>query len=455
MSHRTRLFNPSSVAISILFLFPALTLGSKSPRTYGWEREEEREVVAPKSKIGDTVSGSAVTVALYSVSKTNGNWSIPQTILEDKNLLDMDLAVDSKGNWHLVYTTVSYFWSGEIEYEITVVKYLNSKSSTSEAIDKATYIYDKSTHSVSGSCIRGPRISIDSDGKIHVVYRYGFGSGDTWSEVIKYTTKQFPKLMTVIPGINDHGEKMVKGAKSMFGDDDECIIDICESSDPNMCREGSTNCLKNPSPEEVGQKVKEITKKAKEKGRDIIVNIDMDLENYWWEYFIPIFNRWQRSVEWAGRIANIVSESFTENNPIGDRILYAHSAGADAAYRSIEQKSGERMYDNLNLLNGRTPAYSLKTSLIQNGYQWWQVKVFTNKRDLPASRRSISNYIAAKQFAGTAWVHLHCDDERLNFSNGHGWLRDNISTTTEFEVNLGELGSSREIGTVADMILKH
>jgi len=265
---------------------------------------------------------------------------------------------------------------------------------------------------------------------------------DTSIRSIEFTVKP-PELFVVIPGINDHGEMMIERAKIMFDYDDECLVRICEANRGQVCD------IVKPSAEQVRQEIIEATRKAKDEGKDVIVNIDMDLENFWWEYPLPI-SRWQRSVRWAGRIANIVSEAFREENPTGARILYAHSAGVDAASWSIKRARGEKMYDDLYLLNGRTNAYSLARALKRSGYEWEQVKVFTSKGDLIANPLwSLSNYGVASRGAGKAWVHLHS----LTIT-GHSGLRDSIGIEGTFEVNLGPFGRCEGVvGTVEEMML--
>ena len=236
---------------------------------------------------------------------------------------------------------------------------------------------------------------------------------DSTSKVL--TIRSLAKLFVTIPGINDHGKEMLARAKIMFNYDNECQGNISERD--------------NLSDEQVRQIVINAAGKAGKKGKDVIVNIDMDLENFrWWEYLLPV-SRWQRSIRWAGRIANIVSEAFKEEVPQGVRIIYAHSAGVDAASWSIRLAQPDMMYDDLILLNGRTNAHSLRRFLANCGYEWWQAKVFTSKGDLPASPWSLSNYDAAKREAGKAWVHLHS----LNITE-HSGLRDSIGRTGEFEV---------------------
>ena len=81
----------------------------------------------------------------------------------------------------------------------------------------------------------------------------------------------------------------------------------------------------------------------------------------------------------------------------------------------------------------------------------------TNKDDLPATPKpwflklwsgSISNYDAAREWAGKAWVHLHSST-----ITGHSGLRDSIGIEGTFEVNLDSLGSRQEAGTVEEMML--
>lgn len=306
---------------------------------------------------------------------------------------------------------------------------------------------------------------------------------DTSIRSIEFTVKP-QELFVVIPGIKDHGEMMIERAKVMLGDgyDEECVVRICEANRGQPCD------LVHPSNNQVYQKIIEVTEEAKEKGKDVVVNIDMDLENYTWEFPLPwLMNRWYRSVRWAGKMANIVSDAFTQEIPTGNRILYAHSAGGDATYQSV-LRSRKMMYDNINILNGRTSAVNLRNALRRSGYGWWQVKVFTNNGDLPAMpelplprilkrflgklwKASISNYDAASRYAGDAWVHLHCGDtdcdgdtpDKCNCPCGeecspfpckscrHSGLRDCIRGKGIFEVNTGArqcvVGSVKEMMT--------
>jgi len=49
-------------------------------------------------------------------------------------------------------------------------------------------------------------------------------------------------------------------------------------------------------------------------------------------------------------------------------MLYAHSAGVDAASQSVQQMPGKIMYDDLNLFNGRTDAGTLGRALNASSY---------------------------------------------------------------------------------------
>jgi len=340
------------------------------------------------------------------------------------------IAADAQGNWHLVYRDYD---QGE-GYVNSYIKYMNSYSGPI-TLSQSTFYYP----SGSGATLGYPSIAADNKGVLHVVYAFQQFEGDDCWHFMYITTA--PKLFVVIPGVGfgntpEHGAMMLWRAENMFRDDYECIKEIRE--------------VDNPSDNQVRDMITEATRKAKEKGKDVIVNIDMDLDNFSvLEYINPFSKRWQQSVKWAGRVANVVSDAFKGINPRGVRMLYAHSAGVDATTRSIQQRPGERMYDDVNLFNGRTKAPPLADSLMSSGYSWWQVKVFTSKGDFPAFPNSLSNYDAAKRLAGRAWVHLHS----LTIT-GHNGLRDSIGVEGVFEVNLGALGGWWEIGTVEEMMLK-
>jgi hypothetical protein len=236
----------------------------------------------------------------------------------------------------------------------------------------------------------------------------------------------------------------------MFNYSPESCVVICEKANQEGCN------LNKPSEDEVRLKIVDAVEKAKENGKDIIVTIDMNLEmnllDFVFQYLLPFATDWHPSVRWAGRISNIVSDVFHKENPSGFRMFYAHSAGADAVNRSI-LTSKEAMYEKISLFNGRTGAKILKNALLNSGYQWWQVNIFTNKKDLWAAPKwSIANYDGAKNMAGKAWVHLNCTDVRINKNSGHNWLINNINIDTIFEVNL-DGNSTYVTGTVEDMML--
>jgi hypothetical protein len=247
-----------------------------------------------------------------------------------------------------------------------------------------------------------------------------------------------PRLFVVIPGINDHGLMMLFRAEELFRFDVETSMQICDSSESQMClRPDRFRCLNGRSDPEIRQAIREASRKAVEKGRDVIVNIDMDLEDYLWEFPLPPFtNRWTRSVRWAGKMANIVSDSFTREVREGIRMLYAHSAGGDAAFQSIYQMPRKEMFDDFNILNGRTSANNLRNAINRSRYRWCKIKVFTNNGDLPATLPlfllgSIANFDVAKKYAGMAWVHLHSCD-----LTGHNGMRDAVDIPGAFQVNL-------------------
>ena len=244
---------------------------------------------------------------------------------------------------------------------------------------------------------------------------------------------------------------MIERAKFMFRYDVDSFISICER-DRRQQDKDQVCTLVNPSADQVREKMRSAVQKAKENNKDVIVNIDMDLEHFTYQYpFPPRWNRWYPSVKWAGEIANIVSEAFREEIPSGYRMLYAHSAGVDATNRSIQLRPGEMMYDDLNLFNGRTPAESLRNTLLSSEYTWWQVKVFTNTWDFPllTGPSSLSNYDAAKKWAGEAWVHLHGTSWN---TRGHSGLIKAIDVPVQFKINMGLPSSTYITDTVENMM---
>lgn len=242
-----------------------------------------------------------------------------------------------------------------------------------------------------------------------------------------------PRLFVMIPGVGglflpkpEHGETMLERARYMLRDDDSCILQIRESKKKKNCAlSANIQCLNNPTPLEVSMAVLEVSKRAQEMKKDVIVDIDMDLEGYTVFSYINslIFNgKWDKSVVWAGKMANIVSDAFSaafkqEEKAGIQRILYAHSAGVDAVYRSInqcvKQIGCEKKYDDINLFNGAAKAKKLKDALISNGYNSYQVKAFTCDHGdfltgLPGA--FLAKPRLARAEAGEAWVHLNSID---------------------------------------------
>ena len=361
------------------------------------------------------------------------------------------MAVDPYGGSHFAFQDATIDGTQEcpsVNTLTTSVVYLNGTTKTRKIIGPKvlTIVVDEDCRSILyGQWIRpeGIDIAIDSTGSISISYvLVDYDTGD--SSIMLATA---PKLLALIPGINDHGNKMIEGAASLLRFDNDCVLRICEKE-----RNGDEDqvCdLVKPSKEQISQRIVEKLATAKERGKDLVVDIDMDLENYNFllDYFIPeaikipgLRNKWFPSTEWAGNMANTVSEVFKQNNPLGSRLLWAHSAGVDAANRSLAQNAirnsdPQPMYDNLILFNGRTNADAMKNNLQLNGYRPWQTKVFTNSGDFPAAiGKSLSNYSGAANYAGLAWTHLHSPN--LLFHNG---LRNNVNENNifDFQVNVG------------------
>jgi hypothetical protein len=144
------------------------------------------------------------------------------------------------------------------------------------------------------------------------------------------------ELLVVIPGINTEGPNMVGGGKILLGceDEEDCLVEEIAEVD-------------NLSDEVIRENLSGLFLEAKQVGADVIVNIDMDLEDYswWWEYWLPGWmNRWHTSTAWAGRVANITAEAFREMCTDGTCRLYAHSAGVDATTSSITRNAGQSLY---------------------------------------------------------------------------------------------------------------
>lgn len=265
-----------------------------------------------------------------------------------------------------------------------------------------------------------------------------------------------PLLVVLIAGINDHGARLIDLARSLEVGaryDENSFVRICEADRGQGCT------LAMPSDGQARDAIAAATRRALERGRDVVVTLDMNLEDYSWEYALPIFRwrhatftRWQRSVRWAGRIANLVSQTFSQENPRGIRVLFAHSAGADAAAWSVKlmRKRKVRLYDSISLINGRTNASTLAGALRASGYRWSQVLVFTTRGDFLANPLwSLSSPGVAGRYGGEAWAQLHSTEAPLT---GHSGLLENIGTVGVFEVNLGRLDHTLS-GTAASMLL--
>jgi hypothetical protein len=259
------------------------------------------------------------------------------------------------------------------------------------------------------------------------------------------------RLFVVIPGINYDGEKLIEGARALSN---------------SMCLEKTIAEVDALEDDEIRNQVAVWSQDAKTNVWDLIINIDMDLENYNIEYIWPeSINRWIPSTEWAGKMVNIVSEEFAKVLPEGRRLLYAHSAGGDAVYKSLQQCVGKKMYDDINIINGRTGAGGLSTMLGQCGYDWFEVKIFTSQGDflsLPAFlwfEGSISNKDAVvKKAQEGAWVHLHCNklwiEDHLSepIEPGHNTLRDYYDSLAEFEIYTQTIKAHQYDASVIDAI---
>lgn len=365
----------------------------------------------------------SITFSAKPASNLKLGFSLPQTIAEcsvgDKWFYHPTVAVDPSGNRHVVY--LEYEWT-ETLGDVYSIIYQGPFESQIIIQDSTTELGD-------------PNIAVDSKGGLHLVYVKR--SIEPHFSYIYYML--VPKLLILLPGINDHGEKMTDGAEYLVKGATLTIQEVMK-----------------PSIRDVRRQMQNLLNAALKMGSDVVVNIDMNLENYnILDYLIPR-NRWDLSTKWAGDMANMVSSIFKESCALGVIMVYAHSAGGDALRRSMEQSRNKKMFDDINIFNGRTTVGGLRDSLSQAGYQWWQVKIFTSQNDLPAAPSwfslkggSISNYEAAKAEAGKTWVHLHAK------TGDHNALRDRIGEEFEFEVNQGDVGSHVDncITTPAKMIL--
>jgi PKD repeat protein len=261
-------------------------------------------------------------------------------------------------------------------------------------------------------------------------------------------------LIVTIPGVCTNGTEMVNGARELSQDADEIIRHVRESEFPDA------------SDPTIPETVKGWAETARNEGKDLIVNIDMNLEGLFVKYIAPTeFTRWEPATTWAGQVANIVSEEFTKIVPEGRRVVYAHSAGSDAVFKSVRDRAGKgtkKMYDDINILNGRTGANELSLWLGKCGYEWSQVKIFTSQGDIwaapptPWGSGSIANKDGAKKKGRQgAWVHLHCNRVWIEgnwVKPDHNTLRNEYDSQAEFEVytqtKQGEIYNGTFIGAM-------
>ena len=140
-------------------------------------------------KIGTmlTLFASVMMVFLTAAGEENANgWTPPQTIVSslptsgwDFDEVMNDIAKDSDGHWHVVYSYVVYV-PGPPEQELTYIKYV------SEVGDTAT-LAQGILSSGPRDAVYGPSIVIDDSGTIHVTYVHYDEDTDECS--IKYTKK--------------------------------------------------------------------------------------------------------------------------------------------------------------------------------------------------------------------------------------------------------------------------
>ena len=222
------------------------------------------------------------------------------------------IAVDSKGVRHYLY---GWF----------------SKSGDPGRLTYKNSVGQKYTVAV-GNNVNYNDIAVDSNDALHVLFRGSNGS-------VRYKTTIM--LFVTVPGIKDHGKRMVDRAKFMARYSKNVpVVHIRES--------------RRPSYAQITNKINKASALAKKYRKDVIVNVDMDLDNYnlWWDYW-KSDSKWQKSVKWAGPRINRISGAFRKTNSIGPRRIYAHSAGVDAARKSVSL-TDEQRFDKLDFFNGRT-----------------------------------------------------------------------------------------------------
>jgi internalin A len=295
-----------------------------------------------------------------------------------------------------------------------------------------------------------------------------------------------PDLFVVIPGMNDGIDKYEPGgigglnltlaAKGMSGSpyQDECYVGIIQTDkkgagkiiyfDQNIGIFTEESFSKHDLDKAVPKIIMSATYMAIEKNSDLVVAIDMFLQDYklvlkyWWPKWV---NPWNKATVWSGEMANLVSKSFKLASPGGRRRLYSHSAGGDATYESIKGEK-DKMFEDINILNGRTNADNLQKALNKKGYTWNEVKIFTCQNDLPAKPEwgfisgSISYKDAAENRARSGiWTHVHFNKVWINcnkFDPNHSILRDHFDVDADFEVYTETLNGQNGCGSLINVI---
>lgn len=350
----------------------------------------------------------------------NGSFRVQEHDFGEQVVLK-SISIDAGESWVVV---------GDMEIEI---KLYGKETESSEWYEIGVYTFGPETK----------EIAID-EGITVIMVKYGLWGtegiklsapiSDPTPDLYSVTLSTYEpiQLFVVIPGINDEGEEM---------------IEVAHHLTPSECRVVEIPELWNLSDEDVRNIIESSSRLAMTEGKDLIVNIDMDLGegNYWWQYGVPkeFHGQWNKATKWAGHKANVVSEAFKQVVPEGRRVLFAHSAGGDATNQSLRDSRRKKMYDDINILNGRTGAKGLSRALQRCGYQGSEVKIFTSQRDYPSNPPiflggSISNKDAAKKFARAgSWIHLHCNALLIGLEwqfPRHSGLRNNPNNPAKFEV---------------------
>jgi hypothetical protein len=382
------------------------------------------------------------SIEYISKKNSSNNWTAPNVVHKWQNAywsLPLSFTVDPKGVWHLLY--LDWYSTGNDSY--TYVKY--KSFNTNPTILATGYLHSNANQVENGENLYMPVISTDEFGGLHASYiREKIENDKIASTNIEYIT--VPKLIILIPGINDNGNGLIDLAKNLCRFDLECTKNIREKEKLNS--------------NEVIDQVSQAYVKAIEKTKDVIINVDMDIQGYGWQYFIPpiaegIIQNWHTQVKWAGITANIISREYFLLNAHGVRSLFSHSAGVDALKEALAEQPGNNLYDYIVMINGRTKTGPLCAYLEANKYRWWQVKLVTSAGDFWAAFDSVSNFNAAYANAGKSWIHIHhnafIDGEYLP---GHsGFIKYDLRIGN-FSCYLGTYGSADTVGTSIDMLNK-